>query len=49
MMNKETYERLLMDVTEFDVEDVITTSGLEPVGGLVSDPYEDGFFAPNGM
>lgn len=26
-MNKETYERLLMDVTEFDVEDIITTSG----------------------
>lgn len=26
-MNKETYERLLMDVTEFDTEDVITTSG----------------------
>lgn len=26
-MKKETYERLLMDVTEFDTEDVITTSG----------------------
>ena len=26
-MTKETYERLLMDVTEFDVEDIITTSG----------------------
>ncbi len=26
-MNKETYERLSMDVTKFDVEDVITTSG----------------------
>ena len=26
-MNKETYERLAMDVTKFDVEDVITTSG----------------------
>ena len=26
-MIKETYERLLMDVTEFDTEDVITTSG----------------------
>ena len=29
-MNKETYERLLMDVTEFDTEDVITTSGHTP-------------------
>ena len=29
-MNKETYERLLMDVTEFDTEDVITTSGETP-------------------
>ena len=27
---KETYERLAMDVTKFDVEDVITTSGVEP-------------------
>ena len=27
MMNKETYERLLMDVTEFESEDIITTSG----------------------
>ena len=32
-MNKETYERLLMDVTEFDTEDVITTSGVTPGGG----------------
>ncbi len=31
-MNKETYERLLMDVTEFDTEDVITTSGITPGG-----------------
>ena len=29
-MKKETYERLTIDVTEFDVEDVITTSGVEP-------------------
>ena len=27
-MSKETYERLFMDVTEFDTEDVITTSGI---------------------
>lgn len=30
MMNKETYERLLMDVTEFESEDIITTSGETP-------------------
>lgn len=29
-MNKETYERLLMDVTEFEAEDIITTSGETP-------------------
>lgn len=28
-MNKETYERLYMDVTLFDAEDVITTSDAE--------------------
>lgn len=32
-MSKETYERLFMDVTEFDTEDVITTSGITPGGG----------------
>ena len=32
-MNKESYERLQMDVTKFDVEDVITTSGVGPGGG----------------
>ena len=26
-MIKETYERLFMDVTQFDAEDIITTSG----------------------
>ena len=35
-MIKESYERLMMDVTKFDVEDVITTSG---AGG--NDPFED--------
>ena len=35
-MNKETYERLMMDVTKFDVEDVITTSG----GNDPLDTYE---------
>ncbi|MBK6089275.1 hypothetical protein [Ruminococcus difficilis] len=29
-MNKETYERLVIDVTQFDAEDIITTSGEEP-------------------
>lgn len=28
-MSKEIYERLFMDVTEFDAEDVVTTSGWE--------------------
>lgn len=28
-MNKEIYERLDMDVTKFDVEDVITTSAID--------------------
>ncbi len=28
-MIKETYERLELDVTEFDVEDVITTSTVQ--------------------
>ena len=32
-MNKETYERLLMDVTRFDTEDIITTSGEGGGGG----------------
>ena len=31
-MNKATYERLNMDVTKFDAEDVITTSGIGPGG-----------------
>ena len=48
-MIKEAYERLSMDVTEFDVEDVITTSGIGPGGGEPTtdptttdplDPYE---------
>ena len=42
MMNKESYERLNMDVTKFDVEDIITTSDNEPggVSGLTPDPWE---------
>ena len=32
-MIKETYERLEMDLTKFDIEDIITTSGFGPGGG----------------
>lgn len=32
-MNNETYERLSMDVTQFDAEDIITTSGAGGAGG----------------
>ena len=32
-MIKEAYERLELDVTEFDIEDIITTSGIGPGGG----------------
>ena len=31
-MMKETYERMSLVITEFDTEDVITTSGLAPSG-----------------
>lgn len=39
-MKKETYERLSMDVTTIDVKDVITTSGVAPVGFNPKDPWE---------
>ena len=32
-MIKEAYERRELDVTEFDIEDIITTSGIGPGGG----------------
>ena len=32
-MKKEAYERLEMDVTQFDIEDVITTSGADSSTG----------------
>ena len=43
-MKKETYERLEMDVTQFDIEDVITTSGVGPSTDpdYIWDPYELG-------
>ena len=47
-MIKETYERLLMDVTEFDTEDVITTSGVGPGGGPPP-YYDDGMEQSNGL
>ena len=51
----EIYERARLTVTEFDVEDVITTSGISPVDPDPTDPtsptdpppldpYEGGFF-----
>lgn len=46
-MDYETYERLEMDVTKFDAEDVITTSGIgggggggTGGGGIPLDPWE---------
>lgn len=47
-MIKEAFERLELDVTEFDIEDIITTSGIGPGGGdepsteptQPLDPYE---------
>lgn len=50
-MIREAYERLSMDVTQFDIEDVITTSGVTPGGGdshnLNPGDYE-GIFIPVG-
>ena len=39
-MKKETYERLAIDVTEFDVEDVITTSGVNPGHSTNEPPFD---------
>ena len=36
---KETYERMNLEIVEFDVEDVIATSGGAPV--TVNDHYDD--------
>ena len=49
-MNKETYERLMMDVTKFDVEDVITTSGVGPGPGPGgNDPLDTYELLPDGF
>jgi len=37
-MNKETYERTMLIVTEFDTEDIIVTSGESPDPGPGPDP-----------
>ena len=37
-MNKETYERSELEITAFDVEDIITTSGVGPGGGGGTEP-----------
>lgn len=29
-MNKDIYERMILNITKFDVEDIIVTSGEEP-------------------
>ena len=39
-MNKETYERVSLEITEFDNEDVIATSGVITSGSPSSDKYE---------
>jgi len=43
-MNKETYERAFLEITEFDNEDVIATSGTIPSSTPPKDKYEDGPF-----
>ena len=43
-MNKETYERTSLDITQFDNEDVIATSGIT-TGTPNKDKYEGGGFA----
>lgn len=51
-MIKESYERLLIDVTKFDIEDVITTSGQEPtppIPGLHFGPNEMGTSSSAGI
>ena len=40
MMKKETYERTDLEITEFDNEDVIATSGVIPSSTIPKDKYE---------
>ncbi len=44
-MTKENYERLNLVITEFDTEDVITTSGVTPGPGGNTPPV----FSPTGL
>ena len=39
-MNKETYERGSLEITQFDNEDVIATSGVNPSSTIPKDQYE---------
>ena len=40
-MNKETYERVSLEITEFDNEDVIATSGvINTTPDIPQDPFE---------
>ena len=43
-MNKETYERTFIEITGFDNEDVIATSGIT-TGTPDKDKYEGGGYA----
>ena len=43
-MNKEIYERTSLEITQFDNEDVIATSGITP-GTPDKEKYEGGGFA----
>ena len=43
-MEKERYERTALEITEFDNEDVIATSGITP-GTPDKDKYETGGYA----
>ena len=49
-MNKETYERLKMELTQFDAEDVITTSEVIPEFHTGEDELAGtGIFFPGSM
>ena len=39
-MNKETYKRASLEITEFEAEDVIATSGEVPSSNIPKDKYE---------
>lgn len=45
-MNKVTYERMILNITEFDAEDVIVTSGEEPTP--TPPPFTPGEYEPPG-